>query len=140
MSYRLHATIALDLFVEDAAAMRHDAFERLRSAWSSEEDFPYDSEADVPLDMVVHSLLANALPANLPGCRRSQLEVKVTADSSDDSQTSSRDDPDAAPSEEVDRDDSDLDAQPESNPDETKTSRDSASDHDEPAAKKNSTD
>jgi len=87
MSHRIHVTMALDLFVEDAAAMRQVAFERLRGAWSGEDDFPYESEADLPLDVVVHSLLADALPADLSGCRRSQLEVvDVKADSGDDPQ------------------------------------------------------
>ncbi|HZJ07388.1 MAG TPA: hypothetical protein VFD59_18280 [Nocardioidaceae bacterium] len=95
MSDRIHVTMALDLFVEDAAAMRQAAFERLQGAWSSEDDFPYESEADVPLDEAVHSLLADALPAELPGCRRSQLEVEVESQSGADSKTDSRDDADA---------------------------------------------
>ena len=94
MSDRIHVTIALDLFVEDAEAMRQAAFERLRSAWSREEDFPYESEAAVPLDEAVHSLLADALPADLPGCKRSQLEIEVESPSGADSHTDSRDDSD----------------------------------------------
>lgn len=115
MSDRIHVTMALDLFVEDAAAMRQAAFERLRGAWSSEEDFPYESEADVPLDEAVHSLLADALPAELPGCRRSQLEVEVESQSGADSKTDSSDgddpeatnDSDAEPAAEGDADDDD---------------------------------
>ena len=140
MSDRIHVTMALDLFVEDGGAMRQAAFERLRSAWSSDEDFPYESEADVPLDEVVHSLLADALPADLPGCRRSALEVGVKAHSGHDSQPSSRDDSDGAPSGEGERDDDDSDAEPRSTPDETNDSRDSASNEDEPTTEKSSRD
>jgi hypothetical protein len=95
MSDRIHVTIALDLFVEDSAQMREAAFERLRGAWSGDEDFPYESAADVPLGEAVHSLLADALPADLPGCRRSQLEIEVKEDAGDDPQEASGDDPEA---------------------------------------------
>jgi len=84
MTDRIHVTMNIDLFVEDEKAMRDAAFERMRDAWSSEDDFPYDSAGDVPLDQVIHSLLADALPPELPGCRRSQLEVE--SDDSDDSE------------------------------------------------------
>jgi hypothetical protein len=77
MGDRVHVTIALDLFVEDAGAMRQAAFDRLRSAWSGEDVFPYESETDVPFDQVVHSVMADGLSADLPGCRRSELEVEV---------------------------------------------------------------
>ena len=117
MSDRIHVTMALDLFVEDGQAMRHAAFERMTSAWSSDEDFPYESEADVPLDVAVHSLLADALPADLPGCRRSQLEIEVESGSGGESESESgkgsdaRDDSDAAGSEEEQRD-NDSDDEP----------------------------
>jgi hypothetical protein len=88
MTDRIHVTMNIDVFVEDETAMREAAFERMRAAWSSEDDFPFESADDVPLGQVVHSLLAGALPAELPGCRRSQLEVESDdADSSDDSDT-----------------------------------------------------
>ena len=83
MSDRIHVTMALDLFVEDDQALRQAAFERLQSAWSSEDDFPYESASDVPLDQAVHSVLADALPADLPGCRRSRLEIEVEGGSAD---------------------------------------------------------
>lgn len=91
MSDRIHVTMELELFVEDAGAMRESAFERLQGAWSSDEDFPYESAADVPLDEVVHSILADALRPDLPGCRRSQLKVEVEDRSEDGGDTSSRD-------------------------------------------------
>jgi hypothetical protein len=121
MSDRIHVTIALDLFVEDSAQMREAAFERLRSAWSGDEDFPYESAADVPLGEAVHSLVADALPADLPGCRRSQLEIEINEGSDADPQTASGDEPeatsnsDAAPSGEGE--DKDPDAEPQSTPD-----------------------
>jgi hypothetical protein len=128
MSDRIHVTMALDLLVEDPGAMRQAAFERLRSAWSSDEDFPYESAADVPLDEVVHSLLADALPAELPGCKRSQLEVEVEGHSGDQSQASHGEDSDAtnrsetAGSEEGEHDD-ESDAEPRPTPDETDDTR-----------------
>lgn len=89
MTDRIHVTMTVDLFVEDESAMRDAAFERMREAWSSEDDFPFDSAGDVPLDQVIHSVLADALPAELPGCRRSQLEVESESDSDSDSGRSS---------------------------------------------------
>jgi len=83
MTDRIHVTMNIDLFVEDEKAMRDAAFERMRDAWSSEDDFPYDSAGDVPLGQVIHSLLADALPPELPGCRRSQLEVESDTDDTD---------------------------------------------------------
>lgn len=77
MTDRIHVSMKLDLIVDDEQAMREAAFERLRGAWSSDDDFPYDSASDVPLGQVLHSLLADALPTELSGCRRSQLEVET---------------------------------------------------------------
>jgi hypothetical protein len=57
MTDRIHVTMNIDLFVEDEKAMRDAAFERMRDAWSSEDDFPYDSAGDVPLGQVIHSQL-----------------------------------------------------------------------------------
>lgn len=85
MTDRIHVTMNVDLFVEDEKAMRDAAFQRMREAWSSENDFPYDSAGDVPLGQVIHSLLADALPPELPGCRRSQLEVESDTDGTADS-------------------------------------------------------
>ena len=84
MTDRIHVTMNIDLFVNDENTMRDAAFERMREAWSSEDDFPFESAGDVPLGQVVHSLLADALPAELPGCRRSQLEVESDTDDTDD--------------------------------------------------------
>ncbi|MEJ7741876.1 MAG: hypothetical protein WKF73_04600 [Nocardioidaceae bacterium] len=67
MTDRIHVTMNVDLFVEDEKAMRDAAFQRMREAWSAEDDFPYDSAGDVPLGQVIHSLLADALPAELTG-------------------------------------------------------------------------
>jgi len=92
MTDRIHVTMNIDLFVDDEKAMRDAAFERMREAWSSEDDFPFESAGDVPLGQVVHSLLADALPAELPGCRRSQLEVESNdSDDSDDSENGAAD-------------------------------------------------
>lgn len=108
MSDRIHVTMELELYVEDAGEMRETAFERLRSAWSSDDDFPYDSSDEVPLDEVVHSLLADALPGELPGCRRSQLAVEVddqtddAADSADSEQSAGADSTDEEGSDDSD--------------------------------------
>jgi hypothetical protein len=112
MSDRIHVTMVLDLFVEDAEAMRQAAFERLRGAWSRDEDFPYESAADLPIDEVVHSLLADALPADIAGCRRSQLHVEVEQQSEDDSPAASESEADSESSE----DDDDSDTEPRAAP------------------------
>jgi hypothetical protein len=116
MSQRVHVTLTLDLFVEDAEGMRKAAYERLKGAWSSEDDFPYESASDVPLEETVHSLLADALPANMPGCRRSSLNVEVEEeeDDSDDGDSDSGDsddgDSDSSDSDDGDSDDSESDS------------------------------
>ncbi len=110
MPDRIHVTVALELTVDDAAEMRKAAFERLRSAWSSDDDFPYESADDIPLDEVVHSMLAAALPAEMPGCRRSQLQVDVDVASGDDSQGSSRSDSEPGSDDTADGDGADDDA------------------------------
>lgn len=86
MTDRIHVTMTLDLVVEDENAMRESAYGRMREAWTSDDDFPFGSPADVPLDQVIHSLLADALPADLPGCRRSQLDVEAEGVDSDGEQ------------------------------------------------------
>ncbi len=83
MTDRFHLTINVDLFIDDEEAMREAAFSRLREAWSSSDDFPYDSAADIPFEQVMHSLIADTIPAELPGCRRSQLDVESKAVGSD---------------------------------------------------------
>jgi hypothetical protein len=72
----IRVTMAVDLVVDDPQAMRDAAFERLRAAWTAEDDFPYSSAADLSTAQVVNSLLADALPLELPGCRRGRLDVE----------------------------------------------------------------
>jgi hypothetical protein len=72
----IRATIAVDLLVDDPQAMRDAAFTRLRDAWTAEDDFPYSSASELSTEQVVNSLLADALPLELPGCRRGRLEVE----------------------------------------------------------------
>ncbi len=89
MADRIHVKMSVDLFVEDENAMHEAAYERMRKAWTSEDDFPFDSAADVPFGQVVHSVLADAIPVELPGCRRSQLEVEAETSGSEDEQSGS---------------------------------------------------
>jgi hypothetical protein len=77
MPGRVQVKLATNLFIDDQDAMREAAYERLRDAWSGDDDFPYSSASDVPFDEVVHSLVADAVPLELPGCRRSAMEVEV---------------------------------------------------------------
>jgi hypothetical protein len=77
MPGRVQVKLATNLFIDDQDAMREAAYERLRNAWSGDDDFPYSSASDVPFDEVVHSLVADAVPLELPGCRRSAMEVEV---------------------------------------------------------------
>jgi hypothetical protein len=90
MPGRVQVKLATNLFIDDQQAMRESAYERLRDAWSGDEDFPYASASDVPFDEVVHSLVADAVPLELPGCRRSAMEVEVgeQVEDSDDAPTS----------------------------------------------------
>ena len=76
MADLIRVTMAVDLMVDDPQAMRDAAFERLRKAWTSEDDFPYSSASELSTDQVVNSLLADALPLEFPGCRRGRLEVE----------------------------------------------------------------
>ncbi len=77
MTHRVHVTMEVELFVDDADAFRQAAFERMRHAWRSEDDFPFDAPGDVPLGQAVQSLLADAVPLDLPGARRSQLVMET---------------------------------------------------------------
>ncbi|HEY7045142.1 MAG TPA: hypothetical protein VH419_15840 [Nocardioidaceae bacterium] len=77
MTDRVHVTMDLELFVDDMDAMRKAAYERMKSAWSSDDAFPVESPDDVALDQAVASLLADALPISVPGARRSQLAVNT---------------------------------------------------------------
>ncbi len=76
MPDRISVQMSLELFVDDEQAMREFGLERMKAAWSADEDFPYEDAAAVPLEAVVNSLLADALPLQLPGCRRGPLEVE----------------------------------------------------------------
>ena len=77
MTDQIRLTMTMDVFVDDEQAMRESAFENLRRSWSSEDDFPYSSASDVPLNQAINSVLAQALPLDLPGCRRGGLEVEA---------------------------------------------------------------
>jgi hypothetical protein len=72
----IRVTIAVDLLVDDAQAMRDAAFTRLREAWTSDDDFPHSSASELSTQQVVNSLLADALPLEFPGCRRGRLAVE----------------------------------------------------------------
>ncbi len=85
MTHRVHVTIEVELFIDDEAAFRQAAFERMQTAWRSEDDFPFDAAEDVPLGQAVQSLLAAAVPLDLPGARRSQLVVETEDVEQDDS-------------------------------------------------------
>jgi len=117
MTQPIHVRMAMDLFVEDEQAMREAALQRLRDAWSADEDFPYSDASDVPFDEVVNSLVADALPLELPGARRGQLSVETesdgeeTADSDESATTEANGDSDGdsddGDSDDVDSDDGD---------------------------------
>ncbi len=98
MADRIHVSMELDVFVDDEQAMRQSAFERMRAAWSSDDDFPFESADDVPLGRVVQSVLAAALPLEITGGRRSQLAIEtdepVSDDSDDDDDSDDSDDDD----------------------------------------------
>ncbi len=113
MTKPIHVRMAMDLFVEDEQAMREAALQRLRDAWSADEDFPYSDASDVPFDEVVNSLVADALPLELPGARRGQLSVETesdgeeTADSDESATTEANGDSDDGDSDDGDSDDGD---------------------------------
>ena len=95
MSDRVHVKAELEMFVDDAAALRQSAFERMRSAWKSDDEFPYESADDVPLDQAVASALADALPIEFPGAKRSALALEVETIESDDDESKGDDESDA---------------------------------------------
>ena len=129
MTERIHVTMNVDLFVEDEKAMRDAAFQRLREAWSAEDAFPYDSAGDIPLGQVIHSLLADALPAELTGCRRSQLEVESDSDGSD-----GLDDSDSSSDNGGEQDDGERDAPAAGADDESGTNKTTADKDDDTGA------
>jgi hypothetical protein len=77
MPGRLQVQLSMNVFIDDEQAMRDAAMQRLRAAWSGDDEFPYSTATDIPFDEVVHSLVADAVPLDLPGCRRSALHVEV---------------------------------------------------------------
>jgi hypothetical protein len=81
----IRVTIAVDLLVDDPQAMRDAAFNRLRKAWTSDDDFPHSSASELSTQQVVNSLLADALPLEFPGCRRGALEVESKGEAGDGS-------------------------------------------------------
>lgn len=95
MTHRVHVTMEVELFVDDEETVRQAAFERLRAAWRSEDDFPFDGPGDVPLGQAVQSLLADAVPLDLPGARRSPLVMEVEDVEQDDESESDGADEDA---------------------------------------------
>ena len=117
MTDRVHVKAELELFVDDAAALKQSAFERLRTAWRGDDDFPFEGPGDVPVEVAVESALADALPIEFPGARRSQLSVDAEVLDSDgkdeddgggegdkDSDTDSDDDADSADGDDADKD------------------------------------
>ena len=120
MTDQIRLTMTMDVFVDDEQAMRESAFENLRRSWSSEDDFPYSSASDVPLNQAINSVLAQALPLDLPGCRRGALEVEAgeatSVEDTDDADTPA-----------------DTDKRPESEDRAEEAVRDDADDPEEPA-------
>ena len=95
MTDRVHVKAELEMFVDDAAALRQSAFERMRSAWKNDGEFPYESADDVSLDQAVASALADALPIEFPGAKRSALALEVETIESDDDESKGDDESDA---------------------------------------------
>ena len=108
MTDRVHVKAELEMFVEDAAALRQSAYERLRTAWKGDDEFPYESADDVPLDQAVASALADALPLEFPGAKRSALAIEAEAAESDDDQDDDQDD-DESDDQDEDKDDEEED-------------------------------
>ena len=97
----------VELFIDDAAALKNAAHERMRAAWTSDDAFPYESPDDVPFDQAVASLLADAVPITLPGARRSQLVVMSEQVERDDDSDSDDEDGDNDGDNDGDDDDDD---------------------------------
>ena len=91
MTDRVHVKAELEMFVDDAAALRQSAYERMRTAWKGDDEFPYESADDVPLDQAVASALADALPLEFPGAKRSALAIEAEAAESDDQDETDKD-------------------------------------------------
>jgi hypothetical protein len=106
------------MFVDDAAALRQSAYERMRTAWKGDDEFPYESADDVPLDQAVASALADALPLEYPGAKRSALAIEAEAAESDDDEGNNQDD------DEEDESEDDSKSDKESEDDEDKDDKD----------------
>ena len=105
MTDRVHVKAELEMFVDDAAALRQSAYERMRTAWKGDDEFPYESADDVPLDQAVASALADALPLEFPGAKRSALAIEAEAAESDDDETDDEDNDEDDESDDKDDDD-----------------------------------
>jgi hypothetical protein len=147
MPGRVQVKLATNLFIDDQDAMREAAYERLRNAWSGDEDFPYSAASDIPFDEVVHSLVADAVPLELPGCRRSAMEVEVGEQVEDSGAASAADqasedqdpedrssdvqdspDQDSPDQDSADQDSPDQDSPDQDSPDQDSADQDAASD------------
>ena len=109
MTDRVHVKAELELFVDDAAALRQSAFERMRRAWKGDDEFPFESADDVPLDQAAASVLADALPIEFPGAKRSALQIDAEATESDDDDSDHDSDDDSDDSDGSEEDDEEQD-------------------------------
>jgi len=116
MTDRVHVKAELEMFVDDAAALRQSAYERMRTAWKGDGEFPYESADDVPLDQAVASAIADALPLEFPGARRSALAIEAEAAEADDDETDKDEDNDKD-DDDNDKDDDDNDDKDEDDED-----------------------
>ena len=66
MTDRVHVKAELELFVDDAAALKQSAYERLRSAWRGDDEFPFEGRTTC-LRGGRRERLADALPIEFPG-------------------------------------------------------------------------
>ena len=107
MTDRVHVKAELEMFVDDAAALRQSAYERMRTAWKGDDEFPYESADDVPLDQAVASAIADALPLEFPGAKRSALAIEAEAAESDDDESDDETDEDETDEDEDNDDESD---------------------------------
>jgi hypothetical protein len=132
MPGRVQVKLATNLFIDDQDAMREPAYERLRNAWSGDEDFPYSAASEIPFDEVVHSLVADAVPLELPGCRRSAMEVEVGEQVEDSGAASAADqaseDQDPEDQDPEDQDPEDRSSDVQDSPDQDSADQDAASD------------
>jgi hypothetical protein len=127
MTDRVHVKAELEMFVDDAAALRQSAYERLRTAWKGDDEFPYESADDVPLDQAVASALADALPLEFPGAKRSALAIEAEAAESDDDESDDDEDQDED-KDDGEEDESEDESKDESEDDEEKDESESDKD------------